>query len=68
MINDKAVKLKLLILLLRFALRQKYWRGMGEASLKQAFISIFQSQALRLKPFQRKTSVLCTENPIENIR
>jgi hypothetical protein len=25
--------------------------GMGEASLKQAFISIFQSQALRQKPF-----------------
>ena len=29
------------------------------------FCCIFQSQALRLKPFKRKTSVLCTENPIE---
>ena len=41
---------------------------MGEASLKQAFISIFQSQALRLKPFLRKTTALrACKNPNLNL-
>jgi len=35
---------------------------------KQAFISIFQSQALRLKPFQRKTTALrACKNPNLNL-